>query len=558
VDTALAVAGISAEPNTAGEKAYLDLIAAGEDPTMRASLVNVSGCGLVVSGIWRRIGVRAKEIEPPYKIGSAISRLFKVAEKAGAICEFKPGKRPEPGDVVLVGSTSAVQHVYTVIAAHLDSIGILSVDGGQRSASNAQAIRLKRRVWKDGIDRVEGATDPGGQKGRQVLRWIDITKLPMTTDVADPEEPLPDSEEPLPDSEKPLPEPPAETRSWPSILPRQKRTEPEEDIKVIDGKLNVPAAKLPPPPLSEKQKAIVKVIKGFRAALPDKIGTRSQARQGGYMYPGKTPAGFRLKERIDTIVWNELSKEGGASSINTYDNQILTWGFGFGGAQGGLPSVMEKLFALCPAAKDLLLDAGIGLEWMNGKAVWMVVNTATGAIELGKNALQMMKVDKQLLSVFITLGEDDRFALSSVEAQWKQIQGTSGKVPDYAKSWSDASIALGCHLVHWLPAYAWGMNDYSAAKGDLLKLVSLFGKIMGEKTGGAKPNGAVIAEKYDPVGHLKVFAGGAGLNAIKAVCAEPNEIDHPESDVAFANKLLFRVVSSGEKTNRYYVVPLPS
>ena len=553
VDAALSVAGISAEPKTAGYQAYIDLIASGEDENMQKSMATVSGCGLVISGIWRRIGVCAKEIEPPYKIGSAVSRLFKIAKKAGAVREYKSGELPGPGDVVLVGSTNEVQHVYIVIAVHMDSIGILSVDGGQRTSNNDQAIRLKRRVWKDGIDTVEGATDPGGHQGRRVVRWIDVTKLPMTGAV-EPKEPLPEPKEPLPDA-------PADKRSWPSILPRQQRTGANEEIKVKDCKLIIPSPKVPPPAQSEQQKAIVKAIKDFRSALPDRMGSIKQLSSGGYMYLGATkvfPESFNPKERLHSIVWKELLKEGGASSINTYDNQILTWGFGFGAAFGGLPAVMEELFALCPEARDLLLDAGIAMVREKGQAVWMVVNTETGAIELGKNALEMMKIDRKLLSVLITLGEDKPYAESSVEAQWRQIRKTSGKVPKYAESWSDEAIALGCHLTHWLPGYAWGMNNYSNTGGDVLQIVSLFGRILGEKNGGVKKNGAIVAEKFDPILHLKAFAGGAGLNAIKAVCSEPKEIDDPESDGACANKLLFRVVTKGVKTNQYYVVPAPA
>ena len=79
----------------------------------------------------------------------------------------------------------------------------------------------------------------------------------------------------------------------------------------------------------------------------------------------------RLKRDIDKsremevkkLVWSELRTEGSLGSINTYDNQIVTWGKGFS-FKGSVNEVfdelfvnleMQSLFRLAPVVKELRL-----------------------------------------------------------------------------------------------------------------------------------------------------------------------------------------------------------
>ncbi|HYO48327.1 MAG TPA: hypothetical protein VEW94_00640 [Chloroflexia bacterium] len=75
-----------------------------------------------------------------------------------------------------------------------------------------------------------------------------------------------------------------------------------------------------------------------------------------YIYEG-TPASDpspnlakanKRRAEVNKVVWKELAGEGRASSINTYDEQILTWGKGFGGAASLLPNVVRRFFEKAP------------------------------------------------------------------------------------------------------------------------------------------------------------------------------------------------------------------
>src|SRR5205814_10037237 len=119
----------------------------------------------------------------------------------------------------------------------------------------------------------------------------------------------------------------------------------------------------------------------------------------GYSYGGKSPkdptavsnAGDGREDQIKKVVWNELKHEGGSSAINAYDSMMLTWGRGFGQHGGQLPEIMTQLF------KDQeIVDAfqPYGIYYDGG---FEVVNTQTGAIEKGLDALGLIQAEDKLL-----------------------------------------------------------------------------------------------------------------------------------------------------------------
>jgi len=159
---------------------YLDLIAPGETPIVAADLATRAGCGLVVAGLWRAAGVEDPQLDAPYRIGSALTRLKSIADSVGAWIPFAAGSFPDPGDMVLVRDTGAVdvEHVFTVTAITVDEQGaaqIQSVDGGQRDAKGFETILALSRSWRGSIDTVTG------HASRLIVGWIDTSLLPSSS-----------------------------------------------------------------------------------------------------------------------------------------------------------------------------------------------------------------------------------------------------------------------------------------------------------------------------------------------------------------------------------------
>jgi hypothetical protein len=176
VAAANAVVGLGANPeDEARRERYLDLIAPDETENARDEMAQMSGCGLVVAGIWRAAGVVDARLDAPYRIGSAITRLVAIARSAGAWVAYGRGRRPSPGDMVLVGGQGAggPEHVYTVTSISGDADPhVTSVDGGRRDAHGYQTIDAVTRVWK-------GGRDVAGHLSRAIAGWIDCSRLPI-------------------------------------------------------------------------------------------------------------------------------------------------------------------------------------------------------------------------------------------------------------------------------------------------------------------------------------------------------------------------------------------
>ncbi len=175
------VVALDADPADPDQRrAYIELIAPGERPSVAAEMANLSGCGLVVAGLWRAAGVEDPQLNAPYRIGSALSRLISIANSVGAWVPFAAGSFPDPGDMILVGDndTGDVEHVFTVTAITVDEQGaaqIRSVDGGQRDAKGFETILALSRSWRGSIDTVTG------HASRRIVGWIDTSLLPSTS-----------------------------------------------------------------------------------------------------------------------------------------------------------------------------------------------------------------------------------------------------------------------------------------------------------------------------------------------------------------------------------------
>ena len=167
VERAEAVVGLGA----ADPAPYYDLIAPNAEDRANArtcrDMGTMSGCALVVRGLWLRGGIRAASLLAPYRVGRAVIDVVSVAEAAGAL--RPPTTQPRPGDVIVIGSP---EHVLTVAAIRGQTV--VSVDGGQRDAEGRQTIRRRERLLQ--------GTHLGG---RPILHIVDCVELSRAWSRAD-------------------------------------------------------------------------------------------------------------------------------------------------------------------------------------------------------------------------------------------------------------------------------------------------------------------------------------------------------------------------------------
>ncbi|WP_437623914.1 hypothetical protein [Sorangium sp. So ce1151] len=173
--------GLGANPhNPTSRASYLALIAPGETPAMQEAMGKMSGCGLVVAGIWRDTGVTSSHLDAPYVVASAISRLVTIAWSANAWVRYEDKLAPSPGDMVLLDADGPHTHVYTVITIERTSTGyaLTSVDGGQVDRQGCETILLKSRTWASNHDTVKAQGVNWGST-KTISGWIDVTRLPL-------------------------------------------------------------------------------------------------------------------------------------------------------------------------------------------------------------------------------------------------------------------------------------------------------------------------------------------------------------------------------------------
>ena len=363
---------------------------------------------------------------------------------------------------------------------------------------------------------------------------------------------------PKPATPEPAPGPPVAAPAaidWLKVLPYAKRDKKQRITPKAHG-VNVPAVDLAP--LTAGQQQMVDQIRGYRAKLPSLLTDKNVGKQGvsyhDSVQASETATPKELQDssapgsRARKLVWDEVRKEGGLDSLNTYDSEIVTWGKGFSAKSHSMNDVLLTMFKSDPEAKEMLRQAGIALSASD----WMVVNGETGAIETGDNALRLLQFDRQLLSVFITLGSDPKHSAHALEAQWAWIRKRTANVPEYAYDWPADSIQLMAHLSQWMPALRWGSVDYKATGGDMYQIILVYLRHFLHIVRGAEAprpgSGAhLISATWDMVcpGHrFYAFAGGAGITAIKANAAvvSPAQVD---ADTGLADHIVIPIPPPG-------------
>lgn len=235
----------------------------------------------------------------------------------------------------------------------------------------------------------------------------------------------------------------------------------------------------------------------------------------GYYYPGIKTVSDELidsycngetefERHVQKVAVNDLKSEGGFSSVNGYDGEILTLGKG-NTIKGPLGDILYSLYTENEDIKASFNAVGIKMtqdhrlcvldtksnEWLcdykkNGKFVAdasnYIINKSNGKIDDNLNPT--------LLSFFIELFEKDQFKERWAKETVNQfLTHGAGRIPSYvfnknktgyADSWSDETVARASHLEHWIPAGGWNSTNsnikklYVDSKGELKNVIYAF------------------------------------------------------------------------------------
>jgi Putative peptidoglycan binding domain len=208
-----------------------------------------------------------------------------------------------------------------------------------------------------------------------------------------------------------------------------------------------------------------------RAAIPVEPGLKPWG--GGHMYPGGSDKSHLAylhgylearaakaspadRRKIDAFHAFQ-AREGSTAAINTYDNQILTWGTGWGGL-GWLGKVMERAItneALC----DALGAAGVRYR---GKNIYDVVSLEDRRVVTGgKEALEVLRHSLPLLYLLIHIARDPATRDAATEAQLRTFMDGSANISGSAAIATPALFNLIAHLKHWAPGYVMGCLEWA-------------------------------------------------------------------------------------------------
>ncbi|WP_437745587.1 peptidoglycan-binding domain-containing protein [Sorangium sp. So ce1504] len=151
------------------------------------------------------------------------------------------------------------------------------------------------------------------------------------------------------------------------------------------------------------------------------------------------------------------AREGSTAAINTYDNQIVTWGTGWGG-RGWLGKVMERATAN-DAVREALGAAGVRYR---GSNVYDVVDLDSGMVVTGgKEALEILRRSVPLLHRLIDLARNPATRDAVTEAQLRTFMDGSGNICGADAIATQALFNLIAHLKHWAPGYVIGCLEWA-------------------------------------------------------------------------------------------------
>lgn len=154
------------------------------------------------------------------------------------------------------------------------------------------------------------------------------------------------------------------------------------------------------------------------------------------------------------------SREGSTASINTYDNQIVTWGTGWGGL--GLLGKVMGLSITNRVVRDRLGGAGVRYR---SKNVYDVVDLSSKRVVTGSRpALEVMRASLPLLYLLIHIARDPGTRDAVTEAQLRAFMEGSANIPRSDEIATQALFNLVTHLKHWAPGYVIGCLEWALPK----------------------------------------------------------------------------------------------
>lgn len=193
-----------------------------------------------------------------------------------------------------------------------------------------------------------------------------------------------------------------------------------------------------------------------------------------------TFTGTEFEKEVKKEIYNELGSEGSYSSINTYDDEHLTWGKGFS-ITGELMNVLENLINNTSKDYNQIFN-NLGIKIVN-KKLWILDDDGNWKKDSPPNyeASDYIASDSRLLSFFIELAEKPEYYQDVIDAQYKAIVSGAGDYPSYIlnsdksgynENWNHSSVTVLCHLSHWA-GFRWHEGDdrYKDTQGDLDKIL---------------------------------------------------------------------------------------
>jgi hypothetical protein len=363
----------------------------------------------------------------------------------------------------------------------------------------------------------------------------------------------------------------ADILAWPTSLPRSNRGDTEAlSVTLHTTKtaptLNNEAAGGTPSAMDDKKRAVVDAIAKARAAFATgNFSLNPYNGTWGWMYSGvrrglgpdptptqltTPPTGADPKRvKAQLAIWAELQSEGGAGSINAYDEQVFTWGRGLGAASGPAGAAMDAALA-DTTVKNPFLKIGLTRE----NKSWLVVNTASGAIESGGAALQLMAGRLDILAAIAGVSEDPAVRQKVVDAQWTVISAGAADVPTFAYDWDPHVIQVAAHITHGGPKYGWGVGKalYQATGGDMAKVLLAWGQLRCEKP--EVPSGAfkVSTQTTLTAQWMRQLGDGISAKTLAVEASGPLDItdEKIKNDTDLAGHLVLKMPEGG-----FYVLP---
>ncbi|HRI65211.1 MAG TPA: hypothetical protein PK156_13270, partial [Polyangium sp.] len=212
-------------------------------------------------------------------------------------------------------------------------------------------------------------------------------------------------------------------------------------------------------------------ISAARAAIPQETHLKPHGK--GHMYGGMEDKAHMqyLREYLERKTANAnapekrkiaafrafQAREGSTAAINTYDNQIVTWGTGWGGL-GWMGSVMSRVLN---NDKVRELFGRCGMRYL-GKNTYEVVDLGTRKVVTGKKeALEVIRTSLPLLWMLIhaSRAPETRDAVTDAQLETFFVSATDiGKADAIA---TQALFNLVAHLRHWAPGYAVGCIEWA-------------------------------------------------------------------------------------------------